>query len=82
MLAFRFINFERNCSSGVLHLLGDYSFGIYFTHLAVMGVLEYVPFYAQHVIYSFNAIAMIGITFVYVFIGKKILGESSKYFAL
>lgn len=82
MATFRFINSERKCSTDVLYLLGNYSFGIYFSHLAVMGVLEYIPFYLRYVIYPFNAIVTIGITFVCVLIGKKVLGKYSKYFAL
>lgn len=82
ILAFRFINSERKCSARVLHLLGDYSFGIYFSHLAVMAVLSHIPYYSEYVIYPFDSIVTIIITVACIFIGKKILGKYSKYLAL
>lgn len=65
-----------------LRVLGDNSFGIYFSHLAVMTVFVHIPYYSQYVVFPFNAIVTIVITLLCVKIGKKILGKYAKYLAL
>jgi peptidoglycan/LPS O-acetylase OafA/YrhL len=82
ILAFRFIGSNRRNNMKLLYLLGNYSFGIYFSHLAVMGVLNKLPYYSKIAIYPFNAILAVFLTFICVILGKKILGKNSKYLAL
>lgn len=82
MLAYRCINSGKLLKSKILCLLGDSSFGIYFSHLAVMAILSKLPFYSQYVIYPINAIIAILSSLVFVLIGKKVLGRYGKYFAL
>ena len=82
LLAYRFVNSEKVYHSTILKKIGDCAFGIYFSHLAVMSVLEKVPGYLEWIFYPLNAISTIFISFVCVLIGRKLLGKYGKYFAL
>lgn len=82
VLAYRFIHSERKLDIKMLYLLGNSSFGIYFSHMAVMTILGVVPFYLKYVIYPFNAVVTILVSYVCVSIGKKVLGKYSRYLAL
>lgn len=81
ILAYYFINSKKEYNIKILKVLGDNSFGIYFSHIAVMAVLSLIPFY-RIVIYPINAIIVIVVNMVFVYIGKKILKRYSKYLAL
>lgn len=82
LLAYRYLNTENTPAPKFLHFLGDYSFGIFFSHLAVMSVLNHIPHYRDIVIYPFNAMVAIAITLICVVAGRKILGKNAKYLAL
>ncbi len=82
LLSYKYITYENAPSSKFLKMLGDKSFGIYFSHLAVMSVLGKIPFYKTVVIYPFNAIITILVSLVCVIIGGRILGRFGKYLAL
>ena len=82
ILSYRFIILKKEIHSNPLKVLGDYSFGIYFSHLAVMGALNLIPYYTKMIRYPLNAIVTIFISTACVYIGKKILGKNSKYLAL
>ena len=83
LLAYKYIMTDGfRYKSKVLKKIGDDSFGIYFSHLAVMAVLNYLPHYSQHVVFPLNALITILITFVCVEIGRRILGKYARYFAL
>lgn len=82
LLAYKYLKSENNIKSNVLHLLGDNSFGIYFSHRAIMLVLGYIGIYNEWVCYPFNAIIVIVLNLLCISIGKKILGRYSKYLAL
>jgi len=81
MLAYQFINSEKEYNNKILKLLGDNSFGIYFSHIAVMAFLSIIPFY-NNMIYPLNAGIVIVVNMVFIYIGKKVLGKYSKYLAL
>lgn len=81
ILAYHFINSKKEYNSKILKVLGDNSFGIYFSHIAVMAVLSLMPFY-RIVIYPINAIIVIVVNIILIYIGKKILKRYSKYLAL
>ena len=65
-----------------LELLGDNSFGIYFSHLAVMAVINLIPVYTRYVPYPITAVITIVLTTICVLLGKRILGKYSRYLAL
>lgn len=82
LLAYRFMESERECRAPVLKKLGDYSFGIYFSHVAVMTVLGMVPVYGKLTPYPLNGITAIAVSAFCVMLGRKILGKYGKYLAL
>lgn len=81
LLGYKFIYSERKIKLTFLYALGNASFGIYFSHMAIMTVLQIIPFYSKYIIYPINAISVILISYICVVIGKRILGKYSKYLA-
>ena len=79
MLAYRYIYSEKMPSPTFLQHLGDRSFGIFFSHLAVMSVLSKVPYYKQYVVYPFNAIIAVLLSYLLVIVANKILGRRAKW---
>ena len=66
----------------ILKMIGDNSFAIYFSHIAVMKVLSFIPLYSTIVPYPINAMIVLLLNIICIYIGKKILGKYSKYLAL
>lgn len=66
----------------ILHVLGDYSFGIFFLHLAVMSALDHLPHYSKIIIFPLDAVIVISVSLLFVVIGKRILGRYANYLAL
>lgn len=81
VLAYRFIRNGAPCRSRLLELLGDNSFGIYFSHVAIIQLLKKVPLYTQLAVYPVNAVVVLVLNFALIFVGKKLLGKHSKYLA-
>ena len=81
LIAYRFITSDKTVSVKSLYLIGNNSFGIYFSHLAVMWVLNHMPHY-ENLWYPLNAAIVVIISLMCVVIGKKILGKNAKYLAL
>ncbi len=81
ILSCRFIYSDRTVKCDLLKYLGDNSFGIFFSHLAVMLVLKKIPYY-KCVPFPFDAIITMAATLCGIQVGKKILGKYSKYLAL
>lgn len=82
LIIYNYIISDSHKNVKVLKLLGDNSFGIYFSHIAVMSVLSHIPFYPTIAIYPINALIVILLNIICIYIGKKILGKYSKYLAL
>lgn len=84
IIAYRFITItaEKISKTKIIVLLGDCSFGIYFSHLAVMFVLRHIPPYTDIAMYPLNAITTITISCLFVLTGKRVLGKYGKYLAL
>lgn len=82
LMAYKYIMKGCNKQIKMLKKLGDDSFGIYFSHIAVMMVLGKVPFYSTYVVYPINVIVVICVTDICVEIGRRILGKYAKYLAL
>lgn len=82
MIAYSYITRGETRTLKMLKVLGDNSFGIYFSHLAVMAVINRVPVYDIYVSYPFTAVVSLGLTTVCVLLGKRVLGKYSKYLAL
>ncbi|MBR3812105.1 MAG: acyltransferase [Agathobacter sp.] len=85
MMAYKYILSTKTLNTNinkVFRFLGDISFGIYFSHKAVMGILSLIPYYSKYVIFPFNALAALVATTICVVLGKRILGKYGKYLAL
>ena len=82
MMAYNYVIDGTSKSKNVLEFLGDNSFGIYFSHIAVMSVIRLIPVYDRCVPYPFNAIITLVLTTICVLLGKRILGEYSRFLAL
>ena len=83
LLAYKYVTSDHKTTYKykILYLLGDCSFGIFFSHLAVMAVLNKIPFYKTAIVYPLNAIVAIAISCGLALLGRKILGKYSKWFA-
>lgn len=82
LLAYKFVEEQKHINLKILFKLGEISFGIYFAHLAVMKVLSHVPYYSTIVKFPISVCVTIIVTSVCVYIGRKVLGNFSKYLAL
>lgn len=82
LIAYNFINASKEYSVRSLALLGDHSFGIFFSHMAVMRVLGAIPFYEAYAVYPINALVALVVSFALCCIGKKVLGKFGWYLAL
>ncbi len=76
-MAYQLINNERGMRFSLLRMLGDCSFGIYFSHLAWMGVLGKTPYFHQYVVFPLNALITIAISLIFVLLVRKLLGKYS-----
>ncbi|WP_278474813.1 acyltransferase [Megamonas funiformis] len=81
MIAYLWIIKEKNISYNkiinVFIVIGNYSFGIYLTHIVLMGVLNKTVYKFIDIIFPFNIvliilIEVIGISFMAKFCGKKV----------
>lgn len=71
------INMSHNKISNIFIVIGNYSFGIYLTHIALMGVLNKTVYKFIDIIFPFNIvliilIEVIGISFMVKLCGKKV----------
>lgn len=82
VLAFGFVNSDKTCTNKFLNILGKSSFGIYFSHIAVMTALKQIPYYSEYIIYPFNAILTVLVSLICVLAGRKFLGNKGRYIAL
>lgn len=81
MIAFKLIESGKQLNIKSFKILGDYSFGIYFVHVAIMNILESIPGYISIIVYPLNAIMTIIGSLMCVSIGHKILGKYGKFLA-
>lgn len=82
LIAYNYVTHGTTKNAKILKLLGDNSFGIYFSHLAVMAVIDHIPVYTRYVPYPITAVITIVLTTICVLLGRRILGKYSRYLAL
>ena len=58
----------------VLSFLGDYSFGIYLSHLMVMRVMKYIPF-CSGIPFPLTTVIVLAVSTACVFVGSKLCGR-------
>ncbi|MBQ5748105.1 MAG: acyltransferase [Bacteroidales bacterium] len=81
VMVYNYLRSGRERRVKVLEFLGDHSFGIYFSHLAVRQFLLMVPGYVGHVSWPVAGIVNIAATALLVLAARKILGKYSRYLA-
>ena len=81
IMAFRYLETDSAKRFKPLAILGDYSFGIYFSHLAIMKFLSLIPWYNAIAIYPVSSILLLIISLIIVMTGHKLLGRYAKYLA-
>ena len=84
LLAYNYIKDSKfNCNNKALITIGNYSFGIYISHLMVLALLnKIIPFWSS-IPFGINSLIVLSVTFLCTIIGKKICGEKiSKYLGL
>lgn len=82
LLFFKSINSEYHFEKlKLFHQLGNYSFGIFYAHLAIMRVLHIIPYYKGMDFFPVNGVIAIMITCMLVGTGRKMIGKYSKYIA-
>lgn len=81
LLAYRYIDSEKNYKIKLLHILGDHSFGIFYAHIAVQMLILSIPLYREIVLFPLNAAVVIFITLGLAAAGRKLLGKNAKYLA-
>ena len=81
ILAFRYVDSDYSGKPALLMTIGNYSFGIYFSHLFIGKLLSVIPGYTDHVFYPLSAIILVMISLLVVMAGHKILGRFAKYIA-
>ena len=74
LMSYWYINNQNiNYTNKMLLLIGDYSFGIYISHIMIILLLGKVPFWS-HIPFFLNSIVVLFLTLLCVSIGKKICG--------
>lgn len=62
--------------------IGDVSFGVYLSHMLIIGVLNKLIFRFKEIIFPLNSILVLVVTCICILIGRKILKKYSKYLGL
>ena len=75
LIAYRVLeNGNVNIRNRFLRLVGDYSFGIYLSHLLIRIVLMHLPLYPS-IVYPFNSMILLLVSFCFCYYGYKLLGD-------
>lgn len=78
-LIFQAVSREMPVKSQILKTLGDASFGIYFSHMLIISVLNHVPFFT--LCFPMNSLVTVVLSCLAVLAGRRLLGSTSKHFA-
>ena len=79
IIALKFIKSRVQVKMQLIHLIGDYSFGIYFSHLAIMFGLEHFNISLP---YPINACIVVCLSLGFVLIMNRVLGKYAKYIGM
>lgn len=75
LMAYWYINNEkRQASNKLLLMIGDYSFGIYMSHVMILKLFRIFPFW-QSIPFGVNSLIILIVTTICVALGQKICGE-------
>ena len=80
LIIFRWINSQvLSGKYRILYTIGNYSFGIFFAHFAIIRIFNRIPGYSQYAVFPINGIIALFISVLLVLCGRKVLGQWSKY---
>mgnify|MGYP003313596729 CR=1 FL=1 len=72
LIAYRYINSTKyDFANNVLLTIGNYSFGIYLSHIMIMRLLSHIQIYKE-IPYVINSVIVIFVSLVFVYYGSKI----------
>lgn len=75
-------NNNINDNNKILIMIGDYSFGIYLSHVMIIRLFYKAPFWSQ-IPFGLNSIIVLFLTIICVLVGQKICGRKiSKWLGL
>lgn len=81
LLSYHYLSSDKVGGLRAIKLLGDCSFGIFFSHLAVMLALRKIPLYSEYAFFPINATVTIAVSWMCVLAGGKLLKQYAKYLA-
>ena len=81
ILSYKYIFSNQDFMIAAIKRLGDISFGIFFSNIAVMRGLELIPGYSKAVHFPINAFLNLIVCSFFVVVCKTILGKKGKYLA-
>ena len=83
ILSDKLLKSEKCPKVTILYIIGNCSFGIYYSHMVFVLLLRHVSFYSaiSPILFPIIAITILMISLCLVLVGKKVLGKYSKYFA-
>lgn len=74
--AFQFVNSSSQADVKLFRLLGDYSFGIFYSHMLIINLLQQTPIYSV-LVYPVNGLAVTGVSMLIVSVGHRALKSKS-----
>lgn len=81
ILAYRFVNSEKEYNFRILQFIGNHSFGIFFSHPAVKYFFNLIPFFLNYANFPLNTVIILAADILLIIVFKKILGKCSRYLA-
>lgn len=82
MLCYRFLESKTITHYRILSVIGNYSFGIFFTHIMVLNLLENFPSW-ERIPYIVNSVIILMTSFLFCYLLRIIFGQRvSRWFGL
>ncbi|MBQ3604322.1 MAG: acyltransferase [Clostridia bacterium] len=81
ILAYRFVNSEKEYNFRILEFFGNHSFGIFFSHPAIKYFFNLIPLFFNYALFPLNTVIIIAADILLIIVFKKLLGKHSKYLA-
>lgn len=81
ILAYRFVNSEKEYNFRILEFFGNHSFGIFFSHPAIKYFFNLIPLFFNYALFPLNTFIILAADILLIIVFKKLLGKHSKYLA-
>ena len=80
-IGYRFIISNKKHVLKTIKILGDCSFGIFFSHIFFMNILALIPGYQHYAFFPLKGILVLFVSTAFVFLCRLVLKKHSKYLA-